>query len=184
MSWHNPVPAFTLEPTNESESFRTMAPGETGIPLPPHPGSFGFVRKNHVHEGVDLYVPEGTEVVAVESGVVVAVLAFTGPLAGSSWWKDTQAVLVAGDSGTVCYGEVETVLMMGEEVETGSRIGTVKQVLGIDKGRPMSMLHLELYQPRTCDVVEWKIGEAQPMSLCNPTSQLLRVQSKCRIKHR
>ena len=74
--WKSPIP-YRLIPTTDSDSFKTMAGFTTGLPLPPHVGSFGFNRRNHTHEGVDLYCPTGTPVCAVEDGRVVAVVPFS-----------------------------------------------------------------------------------------------------------
>src|SRR6185369_11326283 len=100
----------------DGESFRTTAAGETVVPLPPHPGAFAAVRAHHVHEGVDLYCPEGTCVTAVEAGEVVAIVAFTGPRAGSPFWLDTDAVLVEGPTGVVVYGELAPSVVLGASV--------------------------------------------------------------------
>lgn len=160
-----------------------MPAGYTGIPLgDDHPGAFGYRRANHRHEGVDLYVPEGTEVVAVEPGVVVAVIPFTGQHAqpSSPWWHDTWAVLVEGPTGVVVYGEVTPAVQVDDLLEASQTIGHVKQVLVNDKGRPMSMLHLELHKPGTRDAFEWL--DARPESLLDPTSELLRPASYARSR--
>ena len=110
-----------------------------------HPGSFGFERRHHYHEGVDLYTAEHAPVLAVEAGVVVSVRPFTGAALGHTWWNDTDAVLVHGASGLVVYGELRTNgVQPGDWVRPGQIVGHVVQVLKKDKGRPMSMLHLEL----------------------------------------
>jgi murein DD-endopeptidase MepM/ murein hydrolase activator NlpD len=174
--WAVPVPA-RLVPTGDGESFRAMPPGATGLPLPPHPGAFGVGRRHHTHEGVDLYVPEGAAVTAVEAGAVVAVLAFTGAHCAppSPWWEDTWAVMVEGASGVVLYGEIDPApgLRPGDRVARGDTLGAVTRVLRRDKGRPTCMLHLELYAPgaRTC--VEWGPGEPRPTGLLDPTPLLL-----------
>ena len=93
MNWHPPI-SLALVPSDDSLSFKAMKPGETALPLPPHPGAFGVARAYHVHEGVDLYCAAGTPVQAVEAGTVVAIIPFTGPKAKSDWWHDTDAVLV------------------------------------------------------------------------------------------
>ncbi|MNR71611.1 Peptidase family M23 [compost metagenome] len=172
VTWRCPLP-LRLVATAESESFREHPPGTTGLPLPPHPGGFGVVRRHHVHEGVDLYAPHGTAVFAVEAGEVVAVVPFTGPLAGLPWWLDTYAVLVEGPSGVVVYGEVTPTVCAGAAVAAGERIGNVCRVLRHDKGRPTSMLHLELHAPgsRTCP--EWLDTESRPSVLRDPTPYLL-----------
>lgn len=179
MTWYIPIP-LRLIPTRDGESFRHMAEGETGLPLTGHPGSFAHVRKYHTHEGVDLYCPEGTPVYAVEPGNVVAVIPFTGSKVGSGeWWHDTDAVLVEGDSGVVVYGEVIPVTKVGSRVEAGQLIGNVTQVLKKDKGRPMTMLHLELHQKGARDAPEWTTQ--RPATLLDPTPFLLRACEQCDI---
>jgi len=174
--WLNPIP-LTLVPTAQSESFRDMKPGETGLPLPPHPGAFGVQRRFHVHEGVDLYCAAGTPVTAVEAGVVVAIIPFTGPKAGFPHWLDTDAVLVEGVSGVVAYGEIVPAggLAVGLSIAAGQLVGHVTRVLAKDKGRPMSMLHLELHAPGTRDCPEWTIEKGRPVTLLDPTPFLLDV---------
>lgn len=144
------------------------------IPEPPHPGGFAVVRKHHIHEGIDLYVPEGTPVWPVEPGRIVTIEPFTGPAAGSPWWHDTQCVMIEGASGVVCYGEItpNPVLKVGSEIGYGAIVGHVKQVLTKDKGRPMSMLHLELYEHGVRHPVEWKPKADRPRGLLDPTPKL------------
>jgi len=167
------------------------------IPQDNHPGAFGTVRKFDIHTGVDLYCPEGTGVFAVEDGIVIAIEEFTGPNAESPWWHETWAVLVKGKSGVVVYGEVEIpwierteksarvlrmigieqesgpYLVVGDTVEKGDPLAKTKQVLKKNKGKPMCMLHLELYTPETIETVWWKKDKAKPKCLLDPTQYLL-----------
>ena len=145
------------------------------IPVAPHLGAFGVVRKNHTHEGVDLYVPNGDPVFAVEPGIVVAILPFTGEHCGSPWWHDTWCVMVEGASGVVNYGEIvpRPGLDIGDEVRPIDVVGHVKTVLKKDKGRPMSMLHIELYEAGVREPVEWLPDAPRPAGLLDPTSFLL-----------
>lgn len=168
--WLNPLPLL-LMPTRDPESFREMAEGTTGIPLQDHPGAFGVKRTHHVHEGVDLYCLEGTEVTAVEPGKVVAVLPFTGPKAGMEWWLDTDVILVEGPSGVVAYGEMSPCVKEGDAIEAGDLLGHVARVLRNDKGRPTSMLHIELHAPGTRECPEWV--RQRPGTLRDPTPFLL-----------
>lgn len=172
MSWKNPLP-LKLVATDESESFARMPAEHTGLPLAPHPGAFGVVRRHHVHEGIDLYAPEGTAVTAVERGRVVAVLPFTGPAAGLPWWLDTWAVLVEGPTGVVVYGEIQPAITVNAEVEAGHLLGRIKRVLRHDKGRPTCMLHLELHTAGSRSCPEWLDELARPPELLDPTEYLL-----------
>lgn len=169
----------SVNPTTNSLSFQSIdLRNQTELPLPPHPGSFGCRRKYHTHEGVDLYCQEGDEVFAVESGEVVAIEAFTGPHAGSPWWLDTWAVLVEGETGVFCYGEIRPRedLSVGDSVSVGELLGNATMVLAQDKGRPRTMLHFELYVHGTRSTVAWEPPEIpKPSNLRDPTLFLLQV---------
>lgn len=154
-------------------SFVRHAEGETGLPLAPHPGAFGVRRRNHTHEGVDLYAPEGSPVFSVEDGVVVAVKPFTGPKAGLGWWLDTSAVFVEGASGVVVYGEINPSVKVGQYLCAGEQLGHVIRVLRNDKGRPTAMLHLELHEHGSRSAPEWLVHEQRPGVLMDPTPHLL-----------
>lgn len=172
MPWTKPIP-YNLAGTENSFSFMDMPDGVTGLPLDLHPGAFGVQRQFHVHEGVDLYVPEGCPVYAVEAGEVVVVMPFTGPKAGFPWWHDTDAVFIEGPSGVVVYGEISTTLRAGNKVAAGAHVGAVKTVLRKNKGRPMSMLHLELHARGSRAQKIWIERDNRPEGLLDPTPFLL-----------
>ena len=142
--------------------------------LPDGPGQFGAVRKHDIHTGVDLYTYPGMPVLAVEDGVVVGIEIFTGPRAESPWWNETEALLVEGVSGVVCYGElaVQSGLEIGSKITQEQCLGCVKTVLKKDKGRPRTMLHFELYQHGTKETVWWRRGERRPVNLLDPSEHL------------
>ena len=97
-----------LGKTSDSDSYRAIdTSSAVELPIGDHCGAFGTKRKFHRHEGIDLYVPEGTPVVAVESGVIVDIEDFTGENAGSPWWHNTQAIHVESEKHIVVYGEVD-----------------------------------------------------------------------------
>lgn len=156
-------------------SFREMAPGTTGLPLTPHPGAFGVQRQHHTHEGVDLYAPDKTPVHAVEAGVIVKIEWFTGPRANTPWWLDTQAVFVEGESGVVVYGELMASpgLEEGSHVGAGDCLGVLSPVLRRDKGRPITMLHIELHTHGTREAPAWETE--RPHTLKDPTPFLMAV---------
>lgn len=172
MTWHVPIP-FVLVPTTDRAL--VVASHQTQLPLAPHPGGFGVKRKHHTHEGVDLYCPEDTPVQAVEEGIVVGVMPFTGVMADppSPWWRDTSCVLVEGATGVVVYGEISSVVAERYRVRQGELLGYVKRVLVKDKGFPMSMLHLELHTHGTRYAYDW--NDEKPESLRDPTPFLLQA---------
>jgi len=69
-------------------------------------------------------------------------------------------------------------LKIGQQVETRTLLGTVVQVLKEDKGRPMSMLHLELHEKGTMDALPWPLEGPKPSTLLDPTVYLLDCQPR------
>jgi hypothetical protein len=144
------------------------------LPVKDHPGAFGVVRKNHVHEGVDLYGEVGESVDAMETGIVVGLYQFTGEDVGSPWWNDTFCVLVAGESGVINYGEIHPWspdwVKVGDTIERGAQVGTLLSVLKKDKGKPMTMLHIERYVIGTKRHIDsWDLDKVWPAKLLDPT---------------
>lgn len=171
MTWFNPVP-FNLVETTNSNDFTMITDYSTSLPTGNHVGAFGTIRKHDIHTGVDLYVPKGTVVYAVEDGVVVSVSRFTGKLVGSGWWLDTDVVMVEGATGVVAYGEVLPCVGIGEKVLAGQPIAVVTPVILKNTTRPKTMLHLELYQHGTTDWVTHYLGTSRPHNLLDPTPHL------------
>ena len=151
------------------------------IPVGNHYGSFGVKRKFSYHCGVDLYTEENTPVFAIESGIVVEIKWFTGPDAGSDWWLPTRCVSIEGDSGVIVYGEIQEVshIKIGSSVCMGKHIGNVQRVLKHDKGKPLSMLHIQLLEHgiTDSDIPSWKHDMDKPKGLLNPTDMLI----QCRL---
>lgn len=153
----------------------------TEIPLLPHPGAFGKIRKNHQHEGIDLYCEDGDEVISIEDGIVIDIFPFTGAQVNTPWWNDTWGLLIKSESGVLNYGEIipSSHLEKNMKVKAGEIIGHVKTVLKKDKGRPMTMLHLEMYKGDTQKAcTSWDLNERQPHNLLNPTQFLLNIVLK------
>jgi hypothetical protein len=150
---------------------------QTEILINDHVGAFGTVRKNHTHEGVDLYCLPGDEVFAMEDGVVTLIEEFTGEFTNppSPWWSNTRAVHIEGQAGVIVYGELleDESIALGKTVKQGDLIGKVETVLRKDKGRPMTMLHLELYEHGARASVTWDVGVEKPILLKDPTPLLL-----------
>lgn len=124
------------------------------VPVYPHPGAFGYKRKQSTHSGVDLYSSLwANKVHPFEEGIVVSIEKFTGEALGTTWWNDTSCVLVKGASGVICYGEIDPVesLKVGGFVKPSTHIGHVMRVIKEGREHPEipgwepSMLHVELY---------------------------------------
>lgn len=180
--WLFPIDYHVKGTTIDSNSFLWLSKNEVEIPLYPHVGSFGCRRRHDVHRGVDLYCEDGTKVVAVEKGIVEMVRPWTGTKANCDWWEDTDAVLVGGATGLVVYGEIIAAegIVEGKQVDVGDTIGYVKRVLKKDKGRPQSMLHLELRKPGFYKNIDkdWIDHNSAPEGVLDPTPHLIRSLRK------
>lgn len=137
--------------TSEDYSFLSLKDNEFEIPLTNsnHPGSFLFKRKNHIHEGIDLYVKEDTEVLAIENGKIIDIGIFTGEEVNSPWWNTTQYIsILVNDKYVYLYGELEvyTNLKINDIIQKSTPLGKIKPVLKEFKNnRPINMLHFEVY---------------------------------------
>lgn len=167
--------------TKDSESFKARDfSTETEIPVTPHCGAFGTARRFDTHTGVDLYCNEGDEVFAIEDGIVVLIEHFTGKDANSEWWNDTMAIHIESESGVIVYGELTPLqgIAEGMNISAGQKIGVVTRVLKKDKGRPTTMLHVELYKKGSRQSCIWEKNKPQNENLLNPTELLISVCPK------
>jgi murein DD-endopeptidase MepM/ murein hydrolase activator NlpD len=170
----NPLP-LKLLPTSDMAAPLAPSLTTTILPLSPHPCGFGVVRGQQAHEGVDLFCHEASEVFAIEDGIVVAVPPFRGTHAGTPWWLNTWAVMVEGRSGVLVYGHLQPAVLVGEVVNSGQYLGQVLPVLRESKGKPRSMLHIELYETGTRLCSLWIPQEQRPPNLLDPTPLLMRI---------
>lgn len=175
--WNNPLSNMDfVGVTSDSMSFQSIdIKEEVELPIGDHVGAFGVSRKHDRHKGVDLYAPDGTIVGTIERGTILMVRPWTGEKAGYPWWNETEALLVQGKSGIIAYGEIEAFenLTPGTVIPEGHPIGIVKRVLKEDKGRPTSMLHLQMYREEPAKVGPWELGTKKPWNLIDPTPYLL-----------
>lgn len=173
-----PLRKLAVKINNSETEFLDDYHEVTEIPLLPHPGAFAKIRKNHIHEGVDLYCNNGDEVIAIESGMIVKIHPFTGEMVNMPWWNNTWSLLIEGNNYAINYGELIPLshLKEGDTVKEGQVIGHITTVLKTNKGRPMNMLHLEQYEKGTKEpIFEWKLNEEKPSQLIDPTELILNL---------
>jgi hypothetical protein len=180
-NWTFPLDMNYKGKTIDSYSFLDLnLDNEVEIPVFPHVGAFGVRRRYDHHCGVDLYAPIDTPVYAVEDGEIVDICPFTGPSAGYDFWLDTEAVYVRGESGVVVYGEIEVErnLKIGDKILQKQYLGKVKRVIIKDKGRPTSMLHIELHHKDHTHCGNWHRGSEKPFGKLDPTHLLIKSKKK------
>lgn len=134
-------------------------------------GSFGAPRpskSNHTrqHEGIDLYAPEGTPVIATEDGVVTGDQGWSGS-GTRAVWVESPATGVAILYGAVAPGSYPP---KGTTVKRGQQIGTVGKYPG-----GSTMLHFETWTETNIPRQAWSRGAAQPSKLVDPTAYLKRA---------
>lgn len=157
------------------------------IPKDGEPGSFWEDRGDRFHCGIDIFAPEGSVVVAIESGYIIDKGIFTSPEKSLFLIETYYVILKTPQKILVKYAELKDIYVhTGEYVDAGQTIGTVgnavnKESLSFqdpyyihelaDKENT-SMLHLELYKAPVTIVQPYItgnfLGERRPESLIDP----------------
>ena len=157
------------------------------IPKNGAPGSFWEDRDEQFNCGVDIYAPEGSEVLAIERGLVFKIEKFTTP-EETAYWNETYYVVVKTPHKIFFkYCELgEVNVEVGDEINAGDIIGKVGQVINQDKltldvpyyimemvnNDMLSRLHIELYKFPVIEIMPYYagnfLGKQKPYSLLNP----------------
>ena len=164
------------------------------IPKENSPGSFWENRGDRYHCGIDIYAPEGSDVLSVEDGKVIDIDIFTSS-DKMTYWNATYYVLLKNKNGFVCkYAELHDILVKKEMVvKAGEIIGHVGSVLNTDQiskqspqyiqrlndNNKQSMLHFELYtsEPNNHEYYSggnW-FGATKQKNLLDPTNYLSEI---------
>ena len=133
------------------------------MPLKGDPGSFWENRGDRFHSGIDIYAPEGSEVVTTDDGKVIETGEFTSPKT-ITYWNKTYYILIKNKNGLFCkYAELGKILVKtSKKIKAGQLIGLVglvidsnkitqdspKYIKKIKQEGKMSMLHFELYKSK------------------------------------
>lgn len=130
---------------------------------------FGRPRADgrRIHVAEDLPAPEGTVVLAPESGTVTNVHEFTSRPSSRA---DTEVLLLATDTGlTIALGEILPGSWSAYGIVAGARVR---------KGQPIArvgglgMLHLEIYRGTRRTTSPWWHGRPPPDGLLDPAEYL------------
>lgn len=156
--------------TDKDFSFENLKENELEIPYGNHPGAFGFKRKNHIHEGIDIYCKENDIVLSLTNGKVIDINYFTGDVVNSPWWNTTQYIAIEYKEYVVVYGEliVDKNINIGDNILENQELGYITPVLKkVKNNRPINMLHLELYNKKYyTEPKEWL--DEKPKGLLDP----------------
>lgn len=162
-------------------------------------GSFWEDRGDRFHCGVDIFAPEGSEVLATESGYIIDKGVFTSPDKLSYTDKTYYVILKTNQKILVKFAELGEVLVhTGDYVDAGHTIGIIGKVIRgeavtfqdpyyiqemLEKGQ-VSMLHMELYKAPVTVVQPYEggnfFGERRPESLIDPALYLNGLIKKLR----
>lgn len=191
--WYNPIDWSNYIQQNSAEFYDYDCEGDWDIKLPKWPifmpqynetGSFGAIRDDKIHTGVDLYCSDSSCVHPVEPGEIVDIGMFTNDSVATPWFNNTQYVMIKGNSGYVLYGgiEVDSDLEIGDYIDgDGCRclsdmcFGTVKSIFK-DKNQQTkirnyssSRLHIELYKKQPKNPITWLLNTPRDNNLLDPT---------------
>jgi len=169
---------------------------EKKVPAAGMLGSFWECRGDRYHCGVDIYAPEGSQVLALESGLLVDMGVFTMPEQVDYWNKTYFIVLMHRSDLFVCYAELDASVFENDDfISEGECIGHVRQVLNPEKisghvpdyirqlyrHRQLSMLHLEMFSAYPCEIEDYMGGNCyqsnKPEFLLNPADYMKSVET-------
>lgn len=139
-------------------------------------GSEEYHNPNLLKCGIDIVCLPNVSIYAVESGIVVSIETFFDNKK-KPWISSSKALLVAGDNGVVCYGNIEPCdeIEVGMKVSRGQPIG--KTVSWFSKPSKSEQgdtrLRFELYRHNTKQRPKWRFDGPLPKSVLNPVPLLL-----------
>lgn len=157
-----------------------MLPVRMTAPFQPC-GLFGAIRRFDIHTGVDFYCEHGEPVTALQGGIVTDVFTFTGDSVGTPWWNETSAVVVECGAITYVYGEIDSCVNIGDNINIGDVLGFASTVLKKDKGvTPPCMLHMEVWNTnKYIKNFTWGLLETKPEGLLDPLTVIEQDNTLC-----
>ena len=139
-------------------------------------GRFGAIRDGgkRLHGGCDIYEKEGTEVVAIEKGVVRRI--------STAFYRNVGAIEIIHENYIARYCEIEPLdFKIGEIVEEGQVLGKIKKIDGISQ----SMLHFEMYS-NTKDTSPLSVKDineyGRRKDILNPTEFLTKLKNNIKVE--
>ncbi len=157
------------------------------IPRKGFPGSFWEDRDEKYNCGIDIFAPEGSDVVAVEGGVVFITDVFTTSEDEGFLRKTYYVVIKTPHKIFFKYAGLKDIAVtVGQQVKPGDILGKVSTLIDednitmdvpyyiidlVNQGNT-SMLHLELYKFPVIEIKPYNagnfLGKQKPYSLLDP----------------
>lgn len=150
-------------------------------------GSFWEDRGDRFHCGIDIYAPAGSDVLAIQSGIVIDTGVFTDSEDNIYWNRSYYIIIKSPQNVVFKYAELGQIFVeIGDSVGSGHLIGRVGNVLNPDEVNHTtpyyihelirkgftSMLHLETYIAPITEVRPYQggnyFGNTKPYSLLDP----------------
>lgn len=141
----------------------------------------GFARNHEegrFHAGVDILAPFGSDIVAIESGIVKNIFLFTYPELDKFYkYENTYAIAIKHKDGNYAlYCEIQKPkLKIGQKIKAGQKIAKVGRIFA---HRPKhTMLHFEYHSKLPKKTTKWYANK-RPKGLLNPTKYLIKCRGK------
>ena len=139
-------------------------------------GSQEYHNSSLLKCGIDITCLPNFNIYAVESGTIISIETFFDNKK-KPWISSSKALLVSGEHGVVCYGNIEPcdTLKVGSRVNRGTVLGrTVPYFSKPSKTEEGdTRLRFELYRHGTRQRPTWRVNSQIPKSILNPVPLLL-----------
>ncbi len=132
-------------------------------------------RGNRFHCGTDIPASCGTDVIAIEEGIVKNIFLFTYPsLDKYNRYKKSYAIAIQHTNGNYgVYCEVQKPkLTIGQKIKAGQKIAKVKRIFSYNSIH--TMLHFEYHSKLPKKTTRWYQNK-KPKGLLNSTKYLRKI---------
>lgn len=160
---------------------------ELQIPAKNEPGAFWQDTGEGFNAGIDLFAPSGSDVLAIDSGIIAGIGDFTVIKEGTGFHKTKFVIIRTKEKINYKYCQLKNVLFeVGDSVKGGEKIAETTSMINEDDISHdtsfyvkelstldiESRLHLELYKVPFSEIRPYNagiyLGEEKPKSLLDP----------------
>lgn len=160
---------------------------ELQLPAKNEPGAFWKDTGEGFNAGIDLFAPSGSDVIAIDSGTLVATGQFTVAKEGSGLNNTSFVIIRSKEKINYKYCQLKNIQFeVGSEIKAGEKIAETTSMIDESDISPSSSffikelstldiesrLHIELYKSPFSEVRPYNagiyMGEEKPKSLLDP----------------